>query len=114
LPFESDLRTKSDQAARAQGFEPTGYSAVIYYFSKVPNCPWTGLSDGHLVWINGALDTHTIVQELGHTLQLGHGLALTCQDAGGNKVSLSDQCTIMPYGDPYNAMGSGDGSFSAI
>jgi hypothetical protein len=112
--FEGDLRTKADQAATAQGFDPANYSAVVYYFSKVANCPWNGLSDGRLVWINGALDTRTIVQELGHTLQLGHGLALTCQDTNGNKVALSADCSIVPYGDPYNAMGSGEGSFSAI
>jgi hypothetical protein len=112
--FEGDLQAKADQAATMQGFVPAQYSTVVYYFSRVVNCPWVGLSDGHLVWINGALNTPTMVQELGHTLQLGHGLALSCLDTSGNKVALSGNCTTVPYGDPYNAMGSGEGSFSAI
>jgi hypothetical protein len=113
--FPYDLRSKADRAARTAGFEPDDYAAVVYYFSLVPQCPWSGLSDGRLVWVNGyrSLD-EAAIQELGHTLQLGHGLALRCVDDAGTQVALSDTCATVSYGDPYNIMGSGVGSFSAI
>jgi hypothetical protein len=112
--FEYDLVAKANAAARAQHIDPADYDTVVYYFSRVIRCPWSGLSDGKLVWLNGTLSTGTTVQELGHTLQLGHGLGLRCQDAAGATVTLSGTCTPIAYGDPFNAMGSGDGSFSAI
>jgi hypothetical protein len=113
--FPYDLRAKANRAARVAGFEPDDYAAVVYYFSFVPQCPWAGLSDGRNVWINGANALFSAaLQELGHTLGLGHGLALRCVDAAGVRVALSGDCTTVPYGDPHNVMGNGTGSFSAI
>jgi hypothetical protein len=113
--FPHDLRDKADRAARAAGFEPSHYSAVVYYFSLVRQCPWSGLADDRNVWLNGAGELFpTMVQELGHTLGLGHGLALRCLDDAGTRVALSGNCTTIPYGDPHNVMGYGTGSFSAI
>jgi hypothetical protein len=114
--FETDVTTSAEQAARAQGVDPAYYQAVVVYFSHVPQCPWFGLADDRHVWINGAesLNLHVTVMEMGHTLGLGHALALSCQDPAGHPVALSDRCDTVPYGDPLNASGGGTGSFSAI
>lgn len=112
--FIADVKARADAAARYRGVEPANYDVVVYYFSRVGNCPWAGLADPSNVWLNGTIAKGTVVQELGHTLDLGHGLALRCRDASGAVITLGGTCTIVPYGDPFNASGSGEGSFSAI
>lgn len=112
--FQRDLASKANAAAREVGFDPAAFDTVVYYFAKVANCPWAGLSDGKVVWLNGTISVGTVVQELGHTLQLGHGLAYKCRDQKYRYLSLGGFCEVVAYGDQYNAMGSGVGSFSAI
>ncbi len=111
--FQQEVLSRAKAAAKLRGFDPANFHTTVVYFSR-SNCPWSGLSDGVDVWLNGTIGRATVVQELGHTLQLGHGLALRCRDANGAIVPLSSNCAIVPYGDPFNVMGRGEGSFSGI
>lgn len=112
--WQADLRDRSNAAARARGLDPAAYDVVVYYFSSFPGCPWPGLASADWAMLNGSVRIGLVVQELAHTLDLGHGLGLSCVDANGVHVTLSTKCTVIGYGDPFNASGSGDGSFSAI
>jgi hypothetical protein len=111
--FQNEVLSRAKAAAKAKGSDPANFSTTVVYFSR-SYCPWPGLSDGKDVWLNGNIEKGVVVQELGHTLQLGHGLALRCRDDSNNIVPLSNKCVIVRYGDPFNAMGSGEGSFSGI
>jgi hypothetical protein len=112
--FQGDVQSRLDAKARASSIDPSKYDVVVYYFSKIRNCDWNGMAGPRLVWLNGTTGVGTVAQELGHTLDLGHGLALVCRDVKGRVVTLSNKCEIVPYGDPFNASGKGIGSFSGI
>jgi hypothetical protein len=112
--FRATIQAEGNQAAAAAGFNPSGYSVVMYYFSALP-CGWGGWTVSNAVWINGSMDTAATVHELGHTLGLGHGNAESCTDASGRPVALSANCQTIEYGDVYDVMGCCQaGSFTAI
>jgi hypothetical protein len=113
--FRATIQAEGNQAAAAAGYDPSSYPVVMYYFSSFP-CGWGGWTIGYnAVWINGAMDTAATAHELGHTLGLGHGHALSCTGANGQPVALSSNCAPIEYGDGYDVMGCcGAGSFTGI
>ena len=113
--FRANIQAEGNSAAEAAGFNIASYAVVMYYFSYVP-CGWGGWTIGYnAVWIDGSMDTAATVHELGHTLGLGHGHALSCLGASGQPVALSSNCTSSEYGDGYDVMGCCEsGSFSAM
>ena len=50
-----------------------------------------------------------MAHELGHNFGLHHASTLSCRDASGSRVTLTDtgSCSASEYGDPYSTMGGG-------
>jgi len=100
------------------GTNPDNYDAVVYYFTKIPECPWGGRADfpedGNRVILNGSSSLLTLAHEFGHHLGLGHAGTQFCVDNFHNPVPLygplEARCTQHEYGNPYTAMGSVEGA----
>ena len=90
-------------AAIRAGFDPSAYDVVIYLHPAL-GCPWSGVTVGHEIWLNGALSRKLVAHELGHTMGLQHANTTLC---------AVHSCDALEYGDPYDTMGQGNGDFSA-
>lgn len=97
--------------ATANGFDPAGYSALLFVFPQLPSCVWGGVTLN--VTINGvtvpaALSNGgasiNIIHELGHAFGLAHSNALTCVDVTGARISVGGTCTPREYGDVFDVM----------
>ena len=101
--------TAAQAAARAAGVDLDSYTNIMLAFPWQSSCPWGGLGSlsGPYTWLNGSLSIYLVVHELGHNFGAHHASALSCTDASGGRVALSDTCTSSEYGDPYDVMGSG-------
>jgi hypothetical protein len=95
------------QAASAQGVDLNSYAHLMFVFPP-SDCNWAGLGmvGGPYSWINGTLDPRVTVHEMGHNLGLHHANGYSCT-SGGTPVTISNTCTSMEYGDPFDVMGSG-------
>ena len=106
------IRESAAAAAVAAGYDPTAFDHDMVYM------PCSGFSWGSVggpwTWISaGGMTLYGTVHELGHNLGLDHAKSLTCRDASGNPVAVSDDCTLAEYGDWFDIMGghpAGDGS----
>jgi Gametolysin peptidase M11 len=100
------------QQATNAGHDMFQYEKILFIFPQNPDCPWGGVSyiGGNHSWINGGgrdghLNTYVITHELGHSFGLYHASSLSCTDAAGQRVSISNTCTVDEYGDTHDVMG---------
>jgi hypothetical protein len=97
------VRAAGRDALRLAGYNPAAYDRVVYVHPTV-GCPWSGVTQAADVFLNGAVTTHLVAHELGHSFGLAHANLTDCRRHG---------CGALEYGDPYDTMGTGDGDFSA-
>lgn len=95
--------------ATAAGVNLGGYDRIIYIHS-VEGCSGVAELSGTNVW-HGALQrqpafTQSLAHEYMHTLGALHSNSLTCLDASGKQLTLSDRCSGLEYGSPYDIMGN--------
>lgn len=83
------------------------YMHVLYVLPASTSCTWAGRGEmpGTRAWTNGHLSANVVAHELGHNRGLHHAGARRCADAGGQPTPLSDACTGVEYGDPFDVMG---------
>lgn len=111
--FTSDIFKGADAALRAIGIEPKSYATVVVQWNK-PYCGFAGISSGNYVGLSGGSGLgSTPLQEIGHFLDIDHANRIECT-ANGVRVPLSSSCTVVEYGDRYDSMGWGQGSFNAV
>lgn len=97
------VKAAASAAAVAAGYDPVKYDRVVYVHPDA-GCPWSGVTLAATVFLNGAVTTHLVAHELGHSFGLGHANLTDCRKHG---------CGALEYGDPYDTMGAGSGDFSA-
>lgn len=98
--------------ARARHLALGGYQQLMLAFPAAPGCRYGGLADepGRWSWINGDLLQATLVHEVAHNLGLGHADAFNQQCvASGQLFRAPNGCTLLDYGDPWDAMAAGSG-----
>src|SRR6266446_10965754 len=94
--------------AAADGYIQSNYFATVYLFPQSA-CNYAGASFGPTIYINSDyLSVHNIGHELGHSLRMSHANSLVCQDANGNQVPLSNNCSIHTYGDTVGGIMGGE------
>jgi hypothetical protein len=95
-------------AARRSGLDTTVYQHFIFYFPSTPACDFGGLATvgGRFTWINGA-SISTMAHEFGHSFGLLHSNSYECRDKGLSRVTMSDDCANVEYGNPFDVMGRG-------
>lgn len=105
------IGNEAQEAASHAGYKPATYTNIMVYFPYLASCHWAGLGyePGTLTYINGFMTLTVVAHELGHNLGLSHANTVTCTGA-----QLVSSCTNDEYGNPYDVMGSGDGSFDAL
>jgi hypothetical protein len=94
--------------AIAAGVNLDSYDHVSYVFPGVSNCYWAGMGDvnGRYTWMNGnGTNMMVIGHELGHNFGLQHAQSISCSE-NGTTVSMSANCSIGEYNDPYDIMGN--------
>lgn len=104
-------------AAEKNNFNENNYSNIMYFFPRNGNCPWSGLGNtGSLTsnnnwtyetWFNNNTNSYVIAHELGHNFGAIHASSYTCYDGNKNTVSISNDCSVLEYGDPFDVMGTG-------
>ena len=99
----TNIKAGASAAVAAAGFDASKYDRVVFIHPSA-GCPWSGVTLAGTVFLNGALTTHLVAHELGHSFGLGHAYLTDCKRHG---------CGALEYGDPYDTMGVGSGDFSA-
>ncbi len=108
-PF-MEWQSKAKEAAADAGIDLSGYQQLIYmmpFLGLQGPCKWFGVAglNSNWVMINGDFGVKIVTHELGHDFGLLHAGSLTCT-SGGVRVQISDDCTSVEYGDPFDTMGS--------
>jgi hypothetical protein len=98
------LAYQAKNAAAASGIVLANYQHIVYSFPK-NGCGGLGVGtvggNPSQAWIIGSLDMSKVSHEFGHNLGLYHAMALDCGTA-----SLGENCTVMAYGNAFDAMGN--------
>jgi hypothetical protein len=98
------LASQAKYAAASAGYVLSNYNHIVYLFPKYA-CSGLGLGtvggNPSEAWIIGTPTLAVISHELGHNLGLYHAKALDCGTA-----TLGDNCTVMAYGNAFDAMGN--------
>ncbi len=102
------IMAQAKAAAAARYYDADSYDRTIVYF------PYDNATDsdcaayagwayqpGTEVWINGNMNTRTLVHEQGHNYGLAHAHSYRCSSG-----VLTGSCTFSDYGDDYDAMGA--------
>ncbi len=105
-----EWQDKAKEAAADAGIDLSGYQHLIYmmpFLGLQGPCKWFGVAglNSNWVMINGDWGVKIVTHELGHDFGLLHAGSLTCT-SGGVRVQISDECTSVEYGDPFDTMGS--------
>ncbi len=93
------------QNAQANGYDSRNYDKVIYLFAHADNC----FADGWAIqgdfetYLDG--DMNIVNHELGHAFGLWHASAYTCKKDTQGRVPISNTCSNIEYGDPFDVMG---------
>lgn len=103
------LAVRADAAAKALGFDASGYERIIYIAPALA-CGWAGLAETGpapttRMWLTTS-QTRVMIHELGHNLGLQHSHGRTC----GNGDPWSTSCSVYEYGDLFDIMGNAAGS----
>jgi PASTA domain len=118
--FFEDITARADDAALEAGLS-LGSPTIYYYDEKLcKEMPDGGAEaafvgpDKVVMQISRATGPSALelIHAIGHTMHLKDADSLLCTKDGA-RVSLSDECTVEPGGDPYDVMGEGAGAFSA-
>lgn len=99
--------TSANSKAQQAGVDLSGYDRYIYVFPQSGYCPWAGISylSGNLAWTSG-LSKNIAAHELGHTYGLHHAGGDLCT-VNGVYVTISNNCYLSEYADPFDVMGFG-------
>ncbi len=114
------------EATRLAGIDPAGFDLDLVRFETVPGFTWGGLGavGGRGAWLQGS-GLGVVVHELGHNLGLSHAnfwntVRPELPDDDRNLPFDADSLVgidsiigagdDVEYGDPFDVMGSGDGS----
>ena len=102
----SDWAATARQMATASGINLSAYDHVVHAFGRVSACWWGGLAQvyGKYNWINGSMTPYVTMHELGHNFGAHHASTMTCTKSG-SRVTISTNCTVNEYGDPFDLMG---------
>jgi fibronectin type 3 domain-containing protein len=102
----ADWGATARKMASADGVNLNSYDYVVHAWERVSACPWGGLAqiNNRYNWINGAMTPYVTIHELGHNFGAHHASTMTCT-SGGQRVPLSNNCTVNEYGDPHDVMG---------
>jgi hypothetical protein len=103
------MLSQGTAAAAADGVNVNAYQHVVLVFPPTGQCEWSGLGTvpGPYSWINGTLDPQVIAHELGHNMGVHHAAAYACY-SGAQPVTISGDCDVWEYGDPFSVMGAYD------
>jgi hypothetical protein len=87
-----------------------GYQRRVFFMPPTsPPCQWAGIASiggqPSNAWLNGGTSLQVVVHEVGHGMGLYHSHALVCNPLGSLQTS---GCSVIEYGDAYDAMGSGN------
>lgn len=118
------MASLAKNAARAAGFEVSGYQKIMYVFPEidckgVQSTTFAGKWGGYgswggsptEAWINGPanFNIQNVAHEIGHTLKLQHSYGLVC----GSQI-IGTNCTKKDYGDYFDTMGGAYGHFTTF
>lgn len=101
------------QVLTTQGYDMTGYDHYMYVFPFVSDCGFIAVSyQNDRTWYNGNIPLSYIhnyfIHELGHNMGASHASSMSCTNAQGQPVQISNTCTGNEYGDPFDVMASGN------
>jgi hypothetical protein len=108
LAQQSQIKQAAQAQAAADGFVAGNYEMLMYFLDPPGPCGGITGTPGNpsIVWYpSGLFSPGAVVHEIGHTFGRMHANALNCFDANGNRVSLSNNCQTVTYGNPFTAMG---------
>src|SRR5262249_4437441 len=98
-----------NQMAQAVGFNVANYD-VIFYINPFMNTGWAGQSfggsSGKEIEMDG-MNRSAAAHEMFHILGIDHANGLRCTQ-NGTPVAISNNISIVGYGDPFDSQGSGD------
>jgi uncharacterized protein (TIGR03382 family) len=105
---------QGEQALLDHDHDPSEFQQFMYQFPFIGGCGFGGLANlgapefpARDSWYNGSFGCVVRNQEIGHNYGMGHSHSYDCQDADGNDVPFSSNCSFEEYGDPYDPMGGG-------
>jgi MYXO-CTERM domain-containing protein len=111
----------ADTAFAEKGHTEDNYIQFAYHFQGLNDCGFGGLANlgnpefpARSSWYNGGFGCVVRNQELGHNYGMLHSNSFSCEDAEGNQVLYSDNCSSNEYGDPYDPMGHGCDHMNAM
>ncbi|GGJ95117.1 hypothetical protein GCM10010123_26150 [Pilimelia anulata] len=106
-------RTQTEALRLAGSMTSSPLHHLVAYFPPAAGCGWAGLAtigsgwgSYGMMWLNSYSDVRVFAHELGHNMGLHHSGGLRCQDEDGIEVTLSADCSIDAYDDPWDIMGS--------
>jgi PASTA domain len=99
--FFQSLNASARRSAESAGLSPGRYDLVVVDTSKAV-CGHGGKAGGSSIWISRP--TYAM-REIGRYFGLTPAEGLTCTNASGQPVTLSNQCKEVDHRDPYDTMG---------
>lgn len=112
--FQNQLLAAGDAVVRAAGFNVSSYSGIVFVYSRQVCTGLDGFTDP--VAKRVALPfTKATQHELGHLLGLPDAFSLSCKGPSGSRVTLSNDCFAVRYGDAFDSMGTTyNGAYNAM